>query len=67
MNPEEIKKRMKIALENNKNYFVFKHKMANGELKDVEIYQTKFIHDNKPIFSIIIHDISKRKNSREKS
>ena len=61
MPPEEIKKRMKSALEHNQNYYVFKHRLASGELKDVEVYQNKFTHNKKPLFSLIIHDISQRK------
>ena len=60
MNQEEIKNKMEKALEKNKNYFVFQHKTAKGELKYVEIYQSKFVQGNKAVFSIIINDVSDR-------
>ena len=44
----------------NQNYYIFKHKLASGEVRDVEIYQSKLFLDNKEVFSIIVHDITDR-------
>jgi PAS domain S-box-containing protein len=65
LNPKEIELKMKTALDQKQNYFIFKHKLASGEIKEVEIYQTKYILNNKPIFLIIIHDISERRIAEE--
>lgn len=35
---DEIISLMKSAIKKNSNYFVFQHKLANDEVKDVEIY-----------------------------
>lgn len=61
LSPEEIKEKVKEALKYKQNYFVFKHILANGEIRDVEVYQTTFVLNSEPIFSIIIHDISERR------
>lgn len=29
---------MQLAAENIRNHFAFKHRLANGELRDVEVY-----------------------------
>lgn len=61
LSDEEINQKMKAAQNQKQNCFIFQHKLASGEIKDVEIYQTKYILNNKPIFSVIIHDISDRR------
>ena len=63
--PEEIRINMEEAMKNNHNYFTQKHKLASGKIKDVEIYQTKLTIDNQVIFSVIVHDISKRISSEK--
>lgn len=42
-----------------------KHKLASGEMRDVELYKTKLLLDNEEVYSIIIHDITDRKRSEE--
>ncbi len=61
--PEEIRAKMAEAGLKKQNYFVFKHKLANGEIRDVEIYQSKLHINNQDIFSIIVHDITERKQT----
>ncbi len=49
------------VVSNRTNYFIFKHKLANGEIRDVEVYSSPVhIDDNVLVFSII-HDITERK------
>lgn len=58
---EEIKQLMKTAVEQNSNYFNFQHKLANGEIKDVEVYASPIKIRNKRIMFVIIQDITVRK------
>lgn len=60
--PEEIKLKMANAKKRKQNYFVFKHRLASGEIRDVEVYQTKLFLNKKELFSIIVHDITDRKD-----
>ena len=60
LSPQEIKTKMIKAGKKKQNYFLFKHKLANGKIRDVEIYQTKMLLNNQEIFSIIVHDITER-------
>jgi PAS domain S-box-containing protein len=66
MSPQEIKQKMQEARKKNQNYFNFKHRLANGEIRDVEVYQSTLYLQGKEIFSIIIHDITERKKAEEK-
>lgn len=55
---EEIKFRMQQAKLKKQNYFLFKHKLADGKIKDVEVYSTPITLKNKTLLFSIIHDIS---------
>ncbi|MCF6239769.1 MAG: ATP-binding protein [Bacteroidales bacterium] len=71
--PDEIDKKMKKAIVNKSNYLSFQHKIADGSIKDVEVYASPFTIKNKKLMSIIVHDITDKvrvekalKKSREK-
>ncbi len=56
--PEEIDKKMKEAIINKSNYLSFRHKIASGIIKDVEVYASPFTFKDKKLMSIIVHDIT---------
>ncbi|MFA6598219.1 MAG: PAS domain S-box protein [Ignavibacteriaceae bacterium] len=62
--PEEIKIQMAEARKRGQNYFVFKHRIANGGIRDVEVYQSKLKVKNDDFFSLIVHDITEREQAR---
>ncbi len=66
MSSEEIKQKIQEARKQNQNYFNFKHRLSNGEIRDVEVYQSTIYLQGKETFSIIIHDITERKKAEEK-
>jgi len=54
LSEKEIKEEMKNAKQQNKNHFNFKHKISNGEIKDVEVYSHPILFgENKYLYSII--------------
>jgi len=65
---EQIKTAMNKALSEKKNHFIFSHRLANGEIKDVEIYTGKIIIEGKVLIYSTIHDITEetRNNLRLK-
>lgn len=65
LSAQEIQQKMAEAIKRKQNYFVFKHKLANGNIRDVEVYQTKLNINNQLLFSIIVHDITDRKVAEE--
>jgi len=60
LSPEEIAAKMKIIKKTKNNFFIFKHRTSSGEIKDVEVYQTKLKLKDKVVFSIIVLDISEK-------
>jgi len=59
----DIKAEMNLARNTNKNYFNFKHKLANGEVHDVEVYSTPIHYGQHQKLFSIIHDITERKQA----
>lgn len=62
---EEINTLMKKAVKNKSNFFEFQHKLANGKIKDVEIYASPYSVDDKIHMILTIIDISNRKKTEK--
>ncbi|RLD45273.1 MAG: hypothetical protein DRI89_01620 [Bacteroidetes bacterium] len=65
LSTEEIAIRINDARKRKQNYYIFKFKLANDDVRDVEIYQTKLVLNNQEVFSVIVHDITERKLAEE--
>jgi len=62
----EINTLMKKAVKYKSNFFEFKHKLANGKIKDVEIYASPINVDKETHLIVTIIDISNRKRVEQK-
>jgi PAS domain S-box-containing protein len=58
---EEVLKEMLLAREEHRKQFFFRHKLANGELRDVEVYRSPISFQGKTFFYTIVYDITERK------
>lgn len=64
---EEIAKEMENAKKTGKKYFNFKHKLKNGQVRDVEVYSSAIpFGETTKLFSII-HDITNRKKAADEN
>jgi|GEM_PF-858805 len=61
LNTEEIKAAMAESLNSKKNFFIFNHRLASGEIRDVEVYSGPINIGGKHLLYSIIHDITARK------
>ena len=61
----EIKEEMKKAKEEKRKFFQFSHRLANGEVRDVEVYSGPIEHQGTTLLYSIVHDVSERKRSEE--
>jgi PAS domain S-box-containing protein len=66
LTPEKIKEERTKALNDERNYFLFDHKLASGEIRKVEVHSSSIEYANKHILFSIIHDITIRKNTEKK-
>ena len=60
-----IKEKMASAIKGNSNEFLFQHKLANGDIKDVRLYSSTIEIDNKDYLYIIIHDITRELHAEQ--
>jgi len=56
---------MQQAKNAKRNYFTFIHRLANGELRNVEVFSGKVILKGKEFLYSIVHDITERKRAEE--
>lgn len=61
LTPEETRIERKNALAEKRNHFIFPHKLANGEIRTVEVHSSPIEFQNERILFSIIYDISERK------
>ena len=60
---EESLAEMQKAMEEKRNHFFFKHGLANGEIRDVEVYAGPMQFGESLILYSIVHDITDRKKA----
>jgi PAS domain S-box-containing protein len=65
LTPEEVAEERQRAVDQQRNHFVFPHRIATGELRWVEVYSTPIDAQGKSLLFSIIHDITERKRVEE--
>jgi len=63
--PEEVEREFNLAIQDRRNYFVFPHRLANGEVRTVEVHSSPVEQNDEKILFSIIHDITDRKRAEE--
>ncbi len=58
---EEIRKAMDHVRKDMKVRFEFKHRLSNGQIKDVEVLSSKTEYKGKELLHSIIHDVTEKK------
>ncbi len=66
LSESEIKQKMQNAITATKNEFVFKHKLSNGQIKDVEVHSGKINYFGKNVLYSTIYDITEKKKTERK-
>lgn len=66
LTPEEIDQEMEAATFENRNYFVFKHRLANGEIRNVEVFSYPVKYGEKDVLFSIVHDITVKTQLEER-
>ncbi|OPJ55839.1 sensor domain-containing diguanylate cyclase [Alkalithermobacter paradoxus] len=55
LTPEETEREWNAAANEKRNHFRFRHRLSNGEIRDVEVYSYPFIHEGKEyLYSIVV-------------
>lgn len=59
--PDELKQNLKEALSGKQNYFILRHKLSNGTVRDVEVTTGTIRIKGENLFYSIVYDITERK------
>ncbi|RCW57390.1 HD domain-containing phosphohydrolase [Halanaerobium sp. ST460_2HS_T2] len=60
LSPAEVKAEMRNARANDKNRFLFKHRLASGEIKKVEVYSQPIKFEEKEYLYSIVHELKSK-------
>jgi len=66
LKPEEIDAERLRAAGRQRNYFIFPHMLASGEIRTVEVHSSPIEVQGRKVLFSIIHDITERKRAEEK-
>ncbi len=59
--PEHVQEERRQAASCERKIFYFPHRLASGEVRDVEVHTTRINREDRPLILSIIHDITRRK------
>jgi PAS domain S-box-containing protein len=65
LTPELVAAEMHAAVEEKRNHFIFPHKLADGEIRTVEVYSTPINVNNLTLLFSVVHDITERKKAEQ--
>lgn len=60
LDPIQIRKEMEAAYREERNYFIFEHRLSNGDIKNVEVHSYPVIQEGKEILYSVVIDITSR-------
>ena len=63
---EKIREEMENIRQGRKNYLIFSHLLASGEIRDVEVFTGKITINNKMYLYSTIHDITEQSKNRRR-
>jgi len=65
LSPEQIAAEASRAAEEKRNHFFFKHRLASGDIRDVEVHSSLIPSNGRDLIFSIIHDITERSHTEE--
>jgi len=65
LTPKEISAEMLQAKTEQRTHFFFRHRLASGEIRDVEVHSGPILLGDSHVLYSIIHDITERKHAEE--
>ncbi len=66
LTPEEIAAAMMEAERNQRRHFIFRHQLANGQVRDVEVHSGPINFQGRELLYSIVHDITDRLDAERK-
>jgi PAS domain S-box-containing protein len=63
---DEVKAEMELSVSGKKRSFNFPHRLASGEVRDVEVFSGPIVIGGRQLLYSIVHDVAWRKKAEEK-
>ncbi|WP_417797834.1 EAL domain-containing protein [Terasakiella pusilla] len=63
--PEQVAEERKLAKEEGRNFFIFRHSLGNGDIRTVEVYSVPHDFDGRVLLFSIIRDISEQRELQQ--
>jgi len=63
---EQIRAEMQVARDENRGHFNFRHRRADGSIRDVEVYSSAVIAAGRPLLYSLVFDITDRRQAEER-
>lgn len=60
LSPEAIEREMQLAASEQRNYFLFKHRLADGQVRDVEVYSYPVVVNGRSLLFSVITDVTEK-------
>lgn len=64
--PEDVLAEAQNSLLEDRDYYLFSHKLDSGEIRDTEVYFTPVESNGQTLLFSVVHDITERKRAEEK-
>jgi len=65
LSPEQIQQEMAAARSQRRNFFSFRHRLAGGQIRDVEVHSGPIALDQRHYLYSIVHDVTDQKRLEE--
>lgn len=62
---EQVIAEMRLARSEERNYFLFRHRLASGEVRDVEVHTSPLQDQNRNLLYSIVRDVTERKQTEQ--
>jgi PAS domain S-box-containing protein len=60
LSPEAVRREMEKAASRERTYFKFRHRLADGSVRDVEVFSSRVETGEEPVLYSIVHDVTER-------
>ena len=65
LSPKEVFAEWRKAFDKEQNHFIFPHRLASGEMRDVEVYSSPVTVTGRHLLFSIVHDITERRQAQQ--
>ena len=65
LTPEQVAQERHRADQESRNYFIFRHRIANGDVKTVEVHSHPYVFDGRTLLYSVIIDITSQRDLKE--